>query len=199
MKEYGPLSTYQIFEIMDCLNVYGEITGPFSLRADVASAIRKLFSKENAITYDPKSGKWKVPFNDSSIEGLAKFPDFSQIDTGKIKFREIGNGSEFVYALHLPYLRFTAALKDWKLYPIKIGRTKNLLERINALSFTGPGMLVPSVVLRTNDSISDERKIHNALRSTSSNIELGTRKEWFRSNVLSTQKLMHELAQGRSI
>jgi len=199
LREYGSLSTYQILEIMDCLNLYGTITGPLSLRTDVTSAMHKLFSRENAITYDPKSGKWELPQRKSAHGITSSLPDFSRIETGKIKFRELGTGAEYVYALYLPHSRFNAALNDWKLYPVKIGRTKNLLDRINALSFTGPGMLVPAVVLKTDDSVADERTIHDALRSSRSNIELGVRREWFRSNVLLVQKLMRELVQGRSI
>lgn len=199
LREYGPLSIYQILEILDCLNLYGALSGPNSLRSDVTSVMHQLFSRDKVITYEPKSGRWSLCILDSQIKTHLRIPDFSQIETQKIQFKEIGTGDEYVYALYLPYMRFTAAVNDWKLFPIKIGRTKNLFDRIAALSFTGPGMLVPGVVLRTSNSVEDEQRIHQALRRSRSNIELGSRREWFSSNLLIIHNLLKDIARGRSI
>lgn len=193
------MSIYQITEILDCFNLYGALSGPNSLRSDIASVMHQLFSRDRVITYETKTGRWSLCMSSPPGGTHPCIPDFSKIDTKRLQFKEVGTGDEYVYALYLPYMRFSAAVNDWKLFPVKIGRTKNLLERIDALSFTGPGMLVPGVVLRTSDSAVDEQKIHHALKKSRSNIELGARREWFSSNLLIVQKLLREIARKGSI
>ena len=125
--------------------------------------------------------------------------NFAEIDLTKVKFREIGYGQEFVYALYLPAMRYNAALNDWKLYPIKIGRTKNLLGRISALSFTGPGMLVPGVVFRTDNSHLLEKELHKSLIVNRAQINLSGRREWFRSNITNVEGLFSNLSKKGDI
>lgn len=190
---------YQILEILDCFNLYGALAGPNSLRSEVTAVMHQLFSRDKVITYETKTGKWSLSISDSQDRTRLHIPDFSQVDTRRLQLREIGAGDEYVYALYLPYMRFSAAINGWKLFPIKIGRTKNLMDRIAALSFTGPGMLVPGVVLRTSNSVVDEQRVHHALRKNRSSIELGSRREWFSSNLLIVHHLLKEVARGGSI
>lgn len=165
------------------------------MNADILSTIKHLYLNDLTISYDSKSGRWynKTQANLGEIN-LVK-SNFTEIDLDKVKFKEIGFGQEYVYALYLPGMRYTAALNDWKLYPIKIGRTKNLFNRISALSFTGPGMLVPGVVLRTDNSQKLEKELHKTLIANQAQINLSGRREWFRSNITNIEQLFSNLAK----
>lgn len=165
------------------------------MNADILSTIKHLYLSDLAISYNSKSGRWynKTQANLGEIN-LVK-SNFTEIELNKVKFKEIGVGQEYVYALYLPGMRYNAALNDWKLYPIKIGRTKNLLNRISALSFTGPGMLVPGVVLRTDNSQGLEKELHKTLIANRAQINLSGRREWFRSNIANIEHLFSNLAR----
>jgi hypothetical protein len=196
---HGPKSTRQLTELLSCENIYGELASPYSLNTDVLSTIKNLYLSDLAISYNSKSGRWfiKTQAHQEKIDLLES--NFAEINLAKVKFKEIGFGQEFVYALYLPAMRYNAALNDWKLYPIKIGRTKNLLNRISALSFTGPGMLVPGVVLRTDNSQILEKEIHKTLIANRAQINLSGRREWFRSNITNIEHLFSNLAKKGDI
>ena len=199
MKLHGPKSTRQLTELVSCENIYGELGSPYSLNADVLSTIKNLYLSDLAISYNSKSGKWFIK-TQTNLEEINLFEsNFAEIDLAKVKFKEIGFGQEFVYALYLPAMRYNAALNDWKLFPIKIGRTKNLLNRISALSFTGPGMLVPGVVLRTDNSQVLEKELHKTLIANQAQINLSGRREWFRSNITNIEHLFSNLAKKGAI
>lgn len=195
LELHGPKSTRQLTELLSCENIYGELGSPYSLNADILSTIKTLYISDLAISYDSKSGKWfnktRVHLSEINLAGS----NFAEIDLTKVKFKEIGFGQEYVYALYLPAMRYNAALSDWKLYPIKIGRTKNLQNRISALSFTGPGMLVPGIVLRTDNSQLFEKELHRSLIANQAQINLSGRREWFRSNVTNIEHLFSNLAK----
>jgi hypothetical protein len=193
------MSTRQLTELLSCENIYGELASPYSLNADILSAIKNLYLRELAITYNSKSGKWNIKTYAHSEKNELINSNFAEIDLTKVKFREIGYGQEFVYALYLPAMRYNAALNDWKLYPIKIGRTKNLLSRISALSFTGPGMLVPGVVFRTDNSHLLEKELHKSLIVNRAQINLSGRREWFRSNITNVENLFSNLSKKGDI
>jgi len=196
---YGPKSTRQLTELLSCENIYGELASTYSLNTDVLSTIKYLYLSDLAISYDSKSGQWFIK-TQASPERIDLFEsNFTEIDLARVKFKEIGFGKEFVYALYLPAMRYNAALNDWKLYPIKIGRTKNLLSRISALSFTGPGMLVPGVVLRTNNSQIIERELHKILIANQTQIKLTGRREWFRTNITNIEHLFSNLSKKGDI
>ena len=193
------MSTRQLTELLSCENVYGELASPYSLNTDILSAIKNLYLRELAITYNSKSGKWNIKTYAHLGKNELINSNFAEIDLTKVKFREIGYGQEFVYALYLPAMRYNAALNDWKLYPIKIGRTKNLLSRISALSFTGPGMLVPGVVFRTDNSYLLEKELHKSLIVNRAQINLSGRREWFRSNITNVEGLFSNLSKKGDI
>ena len=199
MELHGPKSTRQLTELLSCENVYGELGSPYSLNADILSAIKNLYLRELAITYNSKSGKWNIKTYAHSDKNELMNSNFAEIDLTKVKFREIGYGQEFVYALYLPAMRYNAALNDWKLYPIKIGRTKNLLNRISALSFTGPGMLVPGVVFRTDNSHLLEKELHKSLIVNRAQINVSGRREWFRSNITNVEYLFSNISKKGDI
>jgi hypothetical protein len=169
------------------------------LNTDILGAIKNLYLRELAVTYNSKSGKWSIKTYAHSGKNELMNSNFAEIDLTKVKFREIGYGQEFVYALYLPAMRYNAALNDWKLYPIKIGRTKNLLSRISALSFTGPGMLVPGVVFRTDNSQLLEKELHKSLIENRAQINLSGRREWFRSNTTNIEYLFSNLSKKGDI
>jgi hypothetical protein len=195
LQLHGPKSTRQLTELLSCENVYGELGSPYSLNADILSTIKNLYLSDLAISYDSKTGMWYSKTQAHLGEINLVKSNFAEIDLNKVKFKEIGFGQEYVYALYLPGLRYSAALNDWKLYPIKIGRTKNLLNRISALSFTGPGMLVPGVVLRTDNSQILEKELHRTLSANQAQINLSGRREWFRSNMANIEYLFTNLAK----
>ena len=165
------------------------------MNTDIPSTIKKLYSSDLVISYESKSGRWFIKSKAHLAEANLVRLNFAEIDLTKVKFKEIGFGQEYVYALYLPAMRYNAALNDWKLYPIKIGRTKNLLNRISALSFTGPGMLVPGVVLRTDNSQILEKELHKTLISNQAQINVSGRREWFRSNITDIEHLFSDLAR----
>lgn len=195
LELHGPKSTRQLTELLSCENVYGELGSPYSLNADILSSIKHLYLSDLAISYDSNRGKWysKNQAHQGEISHVKS--NFAEIDLSRLKYKEVGFGQEYVYALYLPGMRYNAALNDWKLYPIKIGRTKNLLNRISALSFTGPGMLVPGVVLRTDYSQIFEKELHKALIANQAQINLSGRREWFRSNIANIEHLFFNLAK----
>jgi len=199
LELHGPKSTRQLTELLSCENVYGELGSPYSLSTDILSTIKNLYLSDLVISYDSKNGRWFIKTQAHLGETNLVRSNFSEIDLAKVKFKEIGFGQEYVYALYLPAMRYNAALNDWKLYPIKIGRTKNLLNRIAALSFTGPGMLVPGVVLRTNNSQIIEKELHKTLIANQAQINLSGRREWFRSNITDIQHLFSNLAKKGAI
>lgn len=165
------------------------------MKADILSTIKNLYLSDRVISYDSKSGRWFIKTQAHLGETNLVQSNFAEIELTKVKFKEIGFGQEYVYALYLPAMRYNAALNDWKLYPIKIGRTKNLLNRISALSFTGPGMLVPGVVLRTDNSQILEKELHKTLIANQAQINLSGRREWFRSNMTNIEHLFSNLAK----
>jgi len=169
------------------------------LSTDILSTIKNLYLSDLVISYDSKNGRWFIKTQAHLGETNLVRSNFSEIDLAKVKFKVIGFGQEYVYALYLPAMRYNAALNDWKLYPIKIGRTKNLLNRIAALSFTGPGMLVPGVALRTNNSQIIEKELHKTLIANQAQINLSGRREWFRSNITDIQHLFSNLAKKGAI
>ena len=199
MELHGPKSTRQLTELLSCENVYGELGSPYSLNADILSTIKNLYLSDRVISYDSKSGRWFIKTQAHLGETNLVHSNFAEIELTKVKFKEIGFGQEYVYALYLPAMRYNAALNDWKLYPIKIGRTKNLLNRISALSFTGPGMLVPGVVLRTDNSQILEKELHKTLIANQAQIKLSGRREWFRSNITNIEHLFSKLAKKGAI
>lgn len=199
LELYGPKSTRQLTELLGCENIYGTLSSPYSLNADIETALKSLYLENLAITYKSESGKWLIKNHNYAKDLDLLSANFADIDLGKVKFKELGCGEEFVYALYLPAMRYNAALNDWKLYPIKIGRTKNLQGRISALSFTGPGMLVPGVVLRTVSSQLIERELHKILITNGAQIRLGNRREWFRSNIADIEYLFSNLTKRGDI
>ena len=199
LELHGPKSTRQLTELLSCENIYGELGGPYSLNTDILSSIKKLYLSDLIISYDSRSGRWFTKTKGNLVETCLVKSNFTEIDSAKVKFKEIGFGQEYVYALYLPAMRYNAALSDWKLYPIKVGRTKNLQNRISALSFTGPGMLVPGVVLRTDNSKLFEKELHKALIANQAQINLSGRREWFRSNVTNIEQLFSNMAKNGGI
>ena len=192
---HGPKSTRQLTELLSCENIYGDLGSPHSLNADILSTIKNLYLSDLMISYNSKSGRWFIKTQAHLGEINLVKSNFAEIDSTKLKFKEFGFGQEYVYALYLPAMRYNAALNDWNLYPIKIGRTKNLLNRISALSFTGPGMLVPGVVLRTDNSQILEKELHKTLIANQAQINLSGRREWFRSNIANIEHLFSNLAK----
>lgn len=187
LEEHGPKSTRQLTELLTCENIYGELASPHELNAKILSVLQSLYSKKHAIIFSSQDGKWMI--NNKVVVAKTKNLNskFVEIDLTRVKFKEMGHGQEYVYALYLPIARYNAALNDWKLYPIKIGRTKNLLSRISALSFTGPGMLIPGVVFRTDTSQLLEKELHKILNLNRAQINLSGRREWFRSNIMTIE------------
>jgi hypothetical protein len=169
------------------------------LNTDILSTIKKLYLGDLVISYDSKSGRWFIKNKVNLTETNLVKSNFAEIDSTRVKFKEIGFGQDYVYALYLPGMRYSAALNDWKLYPIKIGRTKNLLNRISALSFTGPGMLVPGVVFRTNNSHLLEKELHKSLIVNRAQINLSGRREWFRSNITNVEYLFSNISKKGDI
>jgi hypothetical protein len=60
-------------------------------------------------------------------------------------------------------------------------------------------MLIPGIVLRTNNSQKLEKELHKILITNRAQINLGGRREWFRSNVTNIENLFVKLANKGDI
>jgi len=90
---------------------------------------------------------------------------------------------DYVYAIYSPNNRLYAAINKQGYFPIKIGKTKNLIRRIDSLSESGPGMLAIGLAIKTNKATNLESNIHTQLTLRGRSIEIPGRKEWFLTNL----------------
>lgn len=189
--KYGPLSTRQIEELVECHNQTGRFGTNTTLRSNIGQVINKLFIDHYLIAFSSISGFW-YQINDKQFH---KFPQKTFIPVGKkigypisINPKEMwlnryGIGKEYVYVIYSSDVRIEAVLNGFDLFPLKVGKTKNIIRRVEQLSESGPNTLTIGAVLCTDNSTQLEKYLHTKLIDSGQYLDIPGRKEWFRANI----------------
>ena len=98
-------------------------------------------------------------------------------------FKQYGVGSEFVYVVYSTDLRIESIVNGRKHFPLKVGKTNNIVRRIAQLSEAGPSSLTIGTLFRTDEASKLERYIHKKLQDKGQHLDIPGRKEWFLSNL----------------
>jgi hypothetical protein len=98
-------------------------------------------------------------------------------------FKQYGVGNDFVYVVYSTDLRIDSIINGRKHFPLKVGKTNNIVRRISQLSEAGPSALTIGILFRTDQASKLERFIHKKLRDQGQHLDIPGRKEWFLSNL----------------
>ena len=186
--KYGPLTTTQIYELACCENITGSYENTSRLKQSVDNSIKSLFHNTHILRMNPFTYEWEFNANGVYVEGIIepKRKFVTQkffIKPSELQYEQLGNGMDYVYAIYSPNNRLYAAINKQGYFPIKIGKTKNLIRRIDRLSESGPGMLAIGLAIKTNKATNLESNIHTQLTLRGRSIEIPGRKEWFLTNL----------------
>ena len=94
-----------------------------------------------------------------------------------------GIGSEYVYVIYSSDVRMESVINNFEFFPIKVGKTKNIVRRVEQLSESGPNTLTVGAVFCTNNSTQLEKSLHTKLIDSGQYLDIPGRREWFRSNI----------------
>jgi hypothetical protein len=98
-------------------------------------------------------------------------------------YKQYGVGSDFVYVVYSTDLRIESIVNGREHFPLKVGKTNNIVRRIAQLSEAGPNALTIGTLFRTDEASRLERFIHKRLQDQGQHLEIPGRKEWFLSNL----------------
>ena len=198
LYEYKVLDFYQLKELIEIYNGTHLYVKRFYIESEIIDSLIKLEFEFQVIYYDAHLLKWKVIANSDSIlyeikeYGLCKQMNYNP---ETYKYLPIGIGDEFVYSLFSPRQKIDAIINRKRNYPIKVGKTNNIVRRIKELSVSGTEALAIDSIFRTKRSSEMEKFIHKYLRTQFSQIEIPGRKEWFYSNKAEVLKIHSEFSQ----
>jgi len=189
--KYGPLSTREIEQLVECHNQTGKFGNSETIYSNVGLAANRLFNELRMIAFSPISGLW-YRFNDENfhqprsnfrigIKNESHYPE--PADPKDLYFNQQGVGSDYVYVVYSADLRIDSIVNRRKHFPLKVGRTKNIVRRISQLSEAGPSTLTIGTLFRTDEASRLERFIHKKLRDQGQHLDIPGRKEWFLSNL----------------
>lgn len=189
--KYGPLSTQEIEQLVECHNQTGKYGSAETIYSNVGQAANKLFSELHLIAFSSITGLW-YKFSDenfheekrnSKIEIIrdTHYPEPS--DPKDLYFKQYGVGSHFVYVVYSTELRIESIVNRRKYFPLKVGKTNNIVRRIAQLSEAGPSSLAIGTLFRTDDASRLERFLHKKLQDQGQHLDIPGRKEWFLSNL----------------
>lgn len=191
IQKYGPLSTDQIRQLVDCFNQKEQYLPNFTMLRGMSDALSKMHFDYRLIILSPISKLW-YEVHDISHH---KIPEKRFISVGsrlgnpivsnpkEIFLNKFGSGSEFVYVVYSSDARIESILNKFNSFPIKVGKTKCIERRIEQLSESGPNTLTVGAVFCTNNSTNLERYIHKKLIRAGRRLEIPGRREWFRSDI----------------
>ncbi len=189
--KYGPLSTREIEQLVECHNQTGRYGNAETIYSNVGRTANKLFSDHRLIAFSSISGLW-YKFSDenfhraktnSRIE-VNKDSHYSQfIDPKDSYINQHGVGSDYVYVVYSTDLRIESIVNRRKHFPLKVGRTNNIVRRVSQLSEAGPNALTIGTLFRTDEASKLERFIHKKLQDQGQHLDIPGRKEWFLSNL----------------
>jgi len=189
--KYGPLSTREIEQLVDCHNQTGKYGNAETIYSNVGDAANKLFSEFHIIAFSSITGLWykfsdenfHKPKQKSKIEIIRNtyFPEPSNpLD---LYYKQYGVGSDFVYVVYSTDLRIESIVNGREHFPLKVGKTNNIDRRIAQLSEAGPSSLTIGALFRTDEASRLEKFLHTKLHSKGQHLEIPGRKEWFLSNL----------------
>ena len=189
--KYGPLSTRDIEQLVECHNQTGKYGNTETIYSNVGQAANTLFSERRLIAFSSISGLW-YEFSD---ENFHKAKSSSRIEVNRdshyseftdpkdLYFNQYGVGSDYVYVVYSTDLRIESIVNRRKHFPLKVGKTNNIIRRISQLSEAGPSALTIGTLFRTDEASKLERFIHKKLQDQGQHLVIPGRKEWFLSNL----------------
>jgi hypothetical protein len=189
--KYGPLSTREIEQLVECHNQTGKYGNAETIYSNVGQAANKLFNELHLIAFSSITGLW-YRFSDENfhkakpntkieISRDTYYPEPS--DPKDLYFKQYGVGSDFVYVVYSTELRIDSIVNRRKHFPLKVGRTNNIVRRVSQLSEAGPNALTIGTLFRTDEASKLERFIHKKLQDQGQHLDIPGRKEWFLSNL----------------
>jgi hypothetical protein len=189
--KYGPLSTKEIEQLVECHNQTGKYGNAETIYSNVGQVANKLFNELRIIAFSPVTGLW-YRFSDENFDmpkpnariGIKKESHYPESpDPIDLYFNQHGIGSEYVYVVYSADLRIESIVNRRKHFPLKVGRTNNIARRISQLSAAGPSTLTVGTLFRTDHASRLERFIHKKLHDQGQHLDIPGRKEWFLSNL----------------
>lgn len=189
--KYGPLSTRDIEQLVECHNQTGKYGNAETIYSKVGYVANKLFNKLRLIAFSSTTGLW-YRFSDENFHmpkptarvGINKESHYPEpADPKNLYFNQHGVGSEYVYVVYSTDLRIESIVNRRKHFPLKVGRTNNIDRRISELSAAGPSALTIGTLFRTDEAQRLERFIHMKLQNQGQHLDIPGRKEWFLSNL----------------
>ena len=157
----------------------------------MGQAANKLFNDRRLIAFSSITGLW-YKFSD---ENFHKAKSNSRVEINRdshypkstdpkdLYFKQYGIGSDYVYVVYSTDLRIESIINRRKHFPLKVGKTNNIVRRIAQLSEAGPSALTIGALFRTDEALRLEKYIHKKLRDQGQHLDLPGRKEWFLSNL----------------
>jgi hypothetical protein len=189
--KHGPLSTREIEQLVECHNQTGKYGNAETIYSNVGQAANKLFNELRMIAFSSITGLW-YRFSDENFHlprstarvGINKDSHYPErADPKDLYFNQHGVGCAYVYVVYSTDLRIESILNRRKHFPLKVGRTNNIVRRISQLSEAGPNALTIGTLFRTDQASRLERFIHKKLQDQGQHLDIPGRKEWFLSNL----------------
>ena len=189
--KYGPLNTQEIEQLVECHNQTGRYGNAETIYSNVGRATNRLFNELRIIAFSSLSGLWYKFYDEdfhqpkpNSRIGIKKESHYPESSDPKcLYFNQHGIGSEYVYVVYSTDLRIESIVNRRKHFPLKVGKTKNIVRRISQLSEAGPSTLTIGTLFRTDEASRLERFIHKKLQDQGQSLDIPGRKEWFLSNL----------------
>ena len=189
--KYGPLSTREIEQLVECHNQTGKYGNTETIYSNVGHATNILFNELRIIAFSSISGLW-YKFSDENFHqqksnlrlGIKKDSHYPEsTDPKDLYFNQKGVGAGYVYVVYSTDLRIESIVNRRKHFPLKVGRTNNIVRRISQLSESGPSALTIGTLFRTDEASNLEKFIHKRLQDQGQHLDIPGRKEWFLSNL----------------
>ena len=205
---YGPLSTREIEQLVECHNQTGKYGNAETIYSNVGQSVNKLFLEYHLIAFSSITGLWyrffdvnfheEKPNSKVDISRDSQYPVLS--DPKDLYIRQYGVGSDYVYVVYSTDLRIESIVNRRKHFPLKVGKTTNIVRRIAQLSEAGPNSLTIGTLFRTDEASKLERFIHKKLQDQGQHLDIPGRREWFLSNLQQVtgcyQDFMRASSQG---
>lgn len=198
--KFGPLTTNEIEQLVECHNQNGKYGNAETIYSNVGEIVNRLFNIHRLIAFSSITGMW-YKFNDKNFHKPKLTADIvnnkgsiylESISPKKMYFRQLGIGTEYVYAIYPSDLRIDSIINGRKHFPLKVGKTNNIARRVAQLSEAGPNTLTIGILFKTDDATSLERFIHGRLKQQGQFLSIPGRKEWFLSNLYQVTSLYHD-------
>lgn len=150
-------------------------------------------SDDNDLAYSPFDGRFSLTRENKGQSPVIGLDTFSRFAPSDMKFEKLGYGSQFVYVMYSKAARYEAILKGSEIWPLKVGKTNNLITRCIKLSESGPNLLTIAFAIRSDKPKLLERRIQAKLTDEGRLIEMPHRKEWFLSNLNQVKAIYNNL------